>query len=360
MKVIPPLAITTAMVNETYSNVKETVPTAWSGATTYTFTGESVSVASTNNYYNCYEAVQVPNLNHAVTDTAWWRFTGVAYGAYAAGTTYALNDRVSVLSTHNVYQSLVGSNLGNAVTDTTKWALVGKTNLWQLFDYDSNGKCISGPNGSITFTMEPASRIDAIAMTGVIADSFNISVIDNATVTEVYNKTINLNDREAVGWYEFFFAPFTYKRSFALFDLPPVSSSQIIIAITSTTTTDISAESLVIGKQVYIGDVQYGCESDAINYSTITRDFAGDISTITKRRNVTKTASTLQVDKGYVDAIINLRYTTNAYAAIWSGLNDDITDAYFSSMLILGFARRFTINNTYPNNAIINLEIEEL
>jgi hypothetical protein len=359
MRVIPPLAITTAMITEADSNVKETVPTAWNSGTAYTL-GAFASAASSNNAFNVYQNLVEGNTNHAVTDTSWWRWTGVAYGAYNAGTTYALNDRVADLTNHNVYRSLAGGNIGNALSDATKWLLVSRTNLWQLFDYDSNGKMATGANGTFQFTLKPATRVDAIAMTGLVADSFSIEIIDNATVSTVYTNTLNLKARQPASWYEFFFTPFSYKRSFALFDLPPVANGSLIIQLTSTTSNVIQCESLVVGKQVYIGCVQYGAESDAINYSTITRDFAGDIATITKRRNVIKTNQTIFTKKNNVNIIISLRNVLNANAAIWSGLNGEIDNDYFESLLILGFARKFTINDSYVEHALVQLEIEEL
>ena len=57
------------------------------------------------------------------------------YGNYAAGTAYALGDRVIVPATHDVWESLANANTGNTpATSPTWWVRVGPTNRMAMFD----------------------------------------------------------------------------------------------------------------------------------------------------------------------------------------------------------------------------------
>jgi hypothetical protein len=60
-----------------------------------------------------------------------------------------------------------------------------------------------------------------------------------------------------------------------------------------------------------------------------------------------------------VNKILEVRKQLNATPALWYGI-DNASDGYFESVSILGFYRDFQINLSYPENAILSIELEEV
>lgn len=352
MKVIPPLEITDARL--TSSTGVEVAPAAWSGATTYA-SGNTCSVAGAAGLRTCYKSLQNGNLNNAPgSSPAWWQNLGDTYQSYSGAATYALADRVIDPAAHLIYESLTAGNLGNALADVTKWLVIGPTNKWAMFDTLRNTATIAA--SPLVVALTPGQRIDSIAALAMNATSISIDMTNNGT--PVYSKTIDLNTRHVGDWYDYFFNPFSTLPSFVSFDLPPYTPAVVTVTITNSAGL-VECGALVIGSQEDIGQVQYSAESDVLNFSTVSRDFAGGTSAMIQRRNVPRTIQEIIADKNKVDRIRALRDSLGARPAVWSGLNDASSD-YFESLLILGFYKRFSINLAYPDHAIISLELEEI
>lgn len=351
MKVIPPVTITTAMLSS--SSAVETPPAAYAPGTTYAL-GATASVAGAAGLITVYRSLQAANTgNTPATSPTWWANIGTTYQAYSAGATYAIGDYAIDPVAHLTYKSLIASNTGNALTDATKWYLVGPTNAWAMFDTLRNTATVTP--GTLTVTITPGTRIDSLALLGLSATSATVTVTVSG-VTQ-YTKTINLNLRFVANWYDYFFAPFKTQDAVALFDLPPYSNGVITISLTNATG-NVACGACVMGMQVNIGDVEYGAESDVLNFSTVNRTSDG-VATLVPSRNVPKTVSSIWLDKQYVDTVRAVRDSLNGSTAVWAGI-DDSTHEYFESLLILGFYRRFTIDLSYPNQAKIALELEEV
>jgi hypothetical protein len=271
--------------------------------------------------------------------------------------TYALGAVVIDTSTHLKYESLVANNSA-ALSDTASWLELGATNKWAMFDLLRN-TATRAPS-PLTVVLSPGERVDSLALLGMDATSISVSV-DSAVGSpseNYYTYSADLNTREVLDWYDYFFNDFSTQPSLVLFDLPPYSSAAITISLTNTNGT-VECGALVLGSYLYIGDVQQRAESDVINFSTVTRDFDGGVSTMVQRRNVLQTRQELLVSKTRVNAIRNMRDALNATPAVWSGIEDSEHD-YFESLLILGFYKRFSISMALPEHAIISLELEEI
>jgi hypothetical protein len=143
-----------------------------------------------------------------------------------------------------------------------------------------------------------------------------------------------------------------------------VRASPMIVEITPGRRVDsiglagLGAESILV-EVIVAGVVIYShFEDDALNFSTVDRDFAGNAILI-PRRTLPKTSQVCWIDKGGVTAARAVRDLLNAVPAMWVGL-DDPNHNYFSSLLILGIYLRFTINLDYEEIARIALELEEV
>ncbi len=274
--------------------------------------------------------------------------------AYNAATTYALDAVVVVAADHRTYQSLQAGNVGHTpISSPTWWLDIGPTNRWKMFDLLRNTQTEQA--SPLTVVITPGVRCNSLALLGLVGDSVTVTVTSGGVT--VYTHTQDLNTREVLDWYDYFFEPFSTMPSLVLIDLPPYTNAIITVAITRTTG-NVSCGSLVLGSYVYIGGTQYNAESDALNFSTVERNTFGDTLLI-PRRTVPKTYQTVVCKKSRVNKVRDLRDALNAVAAVWSGL-DDITDGYAEALLILGYYRRFSINVAHPDDAIITLELEEI
>ena len=350
MRVIPPLTITAAMLTSS-SATEPWAPSAYAGGTTYAF-GDVVSVAAD---FTIYESLAAGNVGNTPNiSPTWWRVVGPTETAYNAATTYAIGDTVSYV--HRLYESLAATNIGNTpLISPTWWLDVGATNRWRMIDVQRNTATVFASPFVIVLT--PGERVNSASVFGVVGDNVTISMSSVLGGGTVYTYTEDLSTREVFDWYDYFFEPFSTRESVIRFDLPPYTDAIITITITRTSG-NVQCGSVVLGTYVYIGAAQYDAESDVLNFSTVERDDFGN-SILVPRRNVPKTNQTVFLDKARVNKVRALRDDLNATPAVWSAL-DDATDEYAEALLILGVAKKFSINVAYPEHALISLELEEV
>ena len=352
MNVIPPLTINSSRL--TSSTVPETPPAAYAGGTTYALDA-TASVAGAAGLITVYKSLAGSNTGHApASSPTWWAAIGDTYQLYAGGTTYALGDVVLDATNHAVYESLAAGNLGNALTDVTKWLSLGASNRYAMFDLvRDSATSVPSP---LTVVLTPGERINSLALMALVATSVTITGVSGAST--VYSHTADLNTREVLDWYDYYFAPFSNQPSLVLFDLPPYSDLVLTITLTNTGG-NVQCGACVVGTYQYIGSVQYEAESDVLNFSSVTRDFAGNTAVMVQRRSVPRTVQNIMVDKARVNLVRALRTSLAGVPAVYAGVLND-SDGYFEALLIVGFYKRFTINLKHPTHAVVGLELEEI
>lgn len=351
MKVIPPIELTSI----TSSTVPEEVAATYNAGTTYA-QGALVGLAPVyGEPQTVWRSKQNGNTGNALAENAWWTNAGIVYPVYDSGSSCDTGEIVTDLANHDLYESLVNSNTGNPLSDTTKWKYIGKTNRWRLLDYTRNNKT-SVPL-EFTIVLTPGKRIDTIAMAGIVANEYDVSVssVDGGGV--VYTASGSLTYRRTRTWYEYFFGEFRTRPSVALFDVPPYSDNVVTVTLTADSG-NAQLSYLILGNFVDLGETQYNAVSDVLNFSSVERDEDGN-AILTKRRNIPKSRQTVWSNKTDVDRIIEARANLNATPAIWYGI-DDPNDGYFEAVSIMGFYRDFQINVTYPDHAILSIELEEV
>lgn len=276
--------------------------------------------------------------------------------AWSNTTTYALAAKVISTATHRTYKSVQAGNVGHDPTtdDGTWWLDDGPTNRWAMFDLLRNTGTVKASTLSATIT--PGQRIDAIGIVGIVADSVTVTV--NVGGSPVYTRTVNLRVRNTLGWYDYFFRPFEQKTAVAFFDLPPYVNAVITVALTRSSG-NCTCGGVIIGQSVYIGKTIHGAENDALNFSLFERDPFGTLSKLIPRRTVPKGAGQTRLEKIAVNRALKLRIELNAVPALWSGL-DDAASGYFEPLLILGVYKRFTITMDQPDRALVSFELEEI
>lgn len=263
---------------------------------------------------------------------------------------------------HVLYEALTDAESGNDPEDEvqndidnppTKWLEVGRTNQWNMFNLYRNIQSIT--TSPCTFRLAPGVRINSIGLFGISADEVTISQQNGMDDTFTY--TENLNTREVSDFYDYFYEPFTNKPSTVLFNIPPITTGVITVTLTSTSGT-VMLGSCVIGNFTNIGNVIYGAESDALNFSRIDRAFDGT-SLLKVRQSKPKVLAEVVADKNRTNKIRDLRVDLNAVPAVWAGI-DQTDDDYFESLLILGIYKKFTIKLDHPTATKTEIEIEEI
>lgn len=205
------------------------------------------------------------------------------YPLWAAGTDYAVGDRVISPVTHKIYESVSDANLGNDPTNSNNrpvpWVEVGSTNRWRAFDATLGQSTTNADE--ITFTIGLPSRMDALALIDIIAVSARLVIKDTGSST-VYDQTKQLLDTSGIAsWLDFFTYEDSYDPEQIFADLGALSGFSAEITLSNPGGVAELAE-IAAGKSESLGTLLDGTKSGFTDYSKRTVDGFGNIS-ITKR-----------------------------------------------------------------------------
>jgi len=192
------------------------------------------------------------------------------YPEYNPATTYALDERVIVSSTHSVFESVSAGNLGNTpVIPSTFWNYVGSTNAYKSIDQKVSTQTIG--SGTMTFEF-PTLKATAIAFLNVECSTIKVEILDGTTV--IFSEERNGFSRNVTGWYSYLFEDFEY-RNFFLFEhlLNPFATYRITL-----TGTTCKLGIMVRGTMFAIGTTKWGLQDGFIDYSTKEYDRWGELS----------------------------------------------------------------------------------
>lgn len=350
MQMIRAIPVTPSIL--TSSNVVEAAPAAYNGATSYSIGDQAAVLTGTT--AALYESLVNGNMgNSPALSPSAWKPIGSTYATYSGGTSYNLADRVISTTTHKVYESLVAANLGNALTDATKWLEVGPTNKWAMFD-SINGTATSHPT-VINITLAMPSRFDAIALVSMENVATVQVIVTTVADGEIYNETFaTISTVGIVDWYSYFFEDIIQKDALLIPGLPAYYAPTVQIIITGTGTADMAVGTFVIGRTKYLGaTLRDGARVGTRDFSRKDTDDFGNL--ILVERPYAKTAAfRLSMPHGMVDDVHKTLGEYRATPTIYSGSDD------FSSTLIFGFYKDFSIGFEYPLLSYCSIEIEGL
>lgn len=125
------------------------------------------------------------------------------YPDYSTSKVYAKGEMCTVLAD--------GKNYYNTVAGTTNLTPKDNLDVWdsepmnylKMFDYTNSGKTKNPESIEVTFK---AINIDAISFFGLVAKEVEITMIDNDTNTEIYNKNFNLVEEELEDFADYLFS----------------------------------------------------------------------------------------------------------------------------------------------------------
>ena len=275
------------------------------------------------------------------------------HAVWLVGSTYAVGDRVIMISTHRIYESVVAGNIGvNPSTNITNshWINIGATNRWKAFD-----KLISDPvvrASPITYTLTGGTLMDGVALFGLVAATVRMKVTDPVDGV-IYDVTRDIVDNSGVfdGW-SYAFTPTAFETQDIFTDVPLYSVAVLEITVSGSGT--INVGQIVIGRNHQLGDTNSGTSIGIEDFSKKDRDQFGNA--ILVKRAFAQTARfnfTFPTDgtRRVAGILARLRATAAVYHA-----GDDT--AKFATT-VYGFYRDFDIPLT-TTISFATLEVEGL
>jgi hypothetical protein len=277
------------------------------------------------------------------------------YAAWSAATTYAIGERCIVVATHKVYESLQAGNLNHYPPDTIVgatpyWLEVGATNRWKMIDGQVSTQTVNADSIVLSFIV--ATRINSLALLEV--DALSVTVAMRDTGSNVVYSSAKPMDAESwiQDWYAYFFEPIISKTEAVFLDIPNYAGGTVTVTIANAG--DVAkCGMVVVGIQSKLGDTLWTPKISIFDYSQKTTDTFGN--TILLQRSYAKLLTVdLLVYTNQVDAIRRILSECRSTPMVWIG------SELFSSTIIFGFYRSFSIVLSGPMGSSCALDIEGL
>jgi hypothetical protein len=269
------------------------------------------------------------------------------FAVWSAATTYAVGDRVIDTTTHRIYQSVQATNLNHAVSDVAWWLDIGPTNRWAMFD-GAVGTVTTGTS-PIAIVIQPTQSVSSIALMDLVETS-TVQIAVTHSAATIYDKTYSMADKRFLaGWWDYFFMPLANSTTLIVNDLPPVG--QITITINGT-----GCGTLVIGNIIDIGKTLTEPSVSIIDYSRKETDPNFGVTTIVKRSFAKKIDARFWFTSNRVDYVSMQLTAIRATPVVWltgDGSNIESLTAY-------GIFRDWGIDIQYPNYSEASIQIEGL
>lgn len=239
--------------------------------------------------------------------------------------------------------------------DPIHWEPAGASNRFAMFDLYRNTQTIS--SSTIVAVVALSKRIDTIVFAGMEATSVRVEMLVGGDV--VFDSLVNLQIRNTRSWTGYFHGAFESKQSAIIRGVPIYANASLRITVINVTG-DAKCGAVVFNASTYIGDIELGAESDALNYSKIIRSEIDGSVILYPRPSYSATSQSLNSKSSNVDKIREVRRRLNAVPAAWVGLEKTPNNDYFDTFLIVGIYRKFKIGAPKNFDAKIQLELEEI
>ncbi len=271
------------------------------------------------------------------------------YGNYAAGTTYALGDRVIVPATHDVWESLAAANVGNTpATSPTWWTRVGPANRMAMVDGSISTQTTR--SGGIDVTVAPGETIDTLVLLNVDTASVRVRMTDPVDGV-VYDQTTDMVAPPSESeYYNWFFEPIE-RKDFLIATLPPYGSADVRVELIDSATAACGVMALGLSRKIGEGTLT-GARVGFTDYSGKTRDTWGQLQLIERDYSDKASISTI-IMRDMVDPVSKLLKRRRASPTVL------IASDTYSSLVLYGLIS-FDVTIAYTTHSMCNLEIEGL
>lgn len=253
---------------------------------------------------------------------------------WAAGTTYALGDRVIKAATHRVYESVIADNLDHDPQSELEaaWLDAGPTNRWAMFDSAGGPRTID--DAQISVELVPTAPVMSLGMLDVSAAQVRVQVIaGGATVFD----QIDAAPASNLTW----------------LDLPAVAGQRIVVTTTPPAGGDASIGKLVIGDAFDVGETQDGPTASIIDFSRRETDDFG-VTSVVERAWARRIAVGSRLSSDDVDAVQRYLASIRAVPVMWIG------EPGFEALTVFGYFKEFSVDLQIGTTSNCSLTIEGL
>lgn len=224
---------------------------------------------------------------------------------WSAGGTYVVNSVVQVNGTINKkYRAIKDGGQARSPeldTDGEYWYYYEHTNYSKAFDELSSSKCTNADSIYYKFQI---SDIDLLFFDGLLAETIRIKITNNADLSVVQDKTIQVSERDVQDWFDWTYAQATQQLShFELLTISYNSTLEIWI--------DYTGAVAEVGHIAYGRSRSYGLTlakplpvASRRGIIAKSRDTFGNINTRRKAR-YKRMKITCLIDSSFVDNVEN-------------------------------------------------------
>ena len=192
------------------------------------------------------------------------------------------------------------------------------------------------------------ARIDTDAESATV--TLTVDGVTNYTSTQSFNLGGNAIDN----WFSWFFEPIGRKSTLLFLDVPVYANGVVTVTIARDNPADIVAcGSLLLGRQLSLGDTEHGVDIGIIDYSRKEADQFGVISVV-ERAFAKRMTARVVMQTDAVDDIHRNLAALRATPVLWIGSET------FESLTVYGFYKEFSIDLAYPTVSYCSLTIEGL
>ncbi len=273
------------------------------------------------------------------------------YPAWSSATAYAVGARVILTATHRRYEALAASANVSPSTDPTKWLDLGPTNRWAMFD--ARVGTATSRTGSLQVGLAPGT-IDALALIDTEAESATVTLTAGGVQVYSRSQTFNVGGVAIDNWFSWFFEPLGQKTSMLFLDVPVYAAGQLSVTLTRDNPADsVSCGTLLVGRQLSLGDTEHGADIGIIDYSRKETDQFG-VTSVVERAFAKRMTAKVVLATDAIDDIHRSLAALRATPVLWIGSES------FESLTVYGFYKEFSIDIAYPTVSYCSLTIEGL
>lgn len=272
------------------------------------------------------------------------------YPAYAAGTTYAEDQRVLYL--HNIYQSLQAANTGKTPdAEPLWWVLVGPDNRWRVFDRSHTTQ--TKANLSMWYEITAGQVVSSLALLNMSGITSAHVVMTDPSFGVAYDKTFEFpRIQSQASWHSWFFGKRTIRSDYRVLDLPSYPNATVRIELNGPS--DIALGVILLGEQFSFGEgVLRGMRLGLRSYARKETDQWGEV-TLQKRSSSKIRSANIIIRNNQLDEVEKFLTDLDAVPVLW------IVSDRFDAPNVYGWYSSFEILLKYANHSECTIDIEGL
>ncbi len=279
--------------------------------------------------------------------------TETDYAEWNVATPYAIDAYVIRGSLHKVYRALQATTgaapESNLTGSTPIWQLVGATNRWKPMDARVGTQAVMA--NTLTYVLQPG-RVDSLSLLNIDASAASIVMKDAPGGSVIYSDTPDLTEPCAPDWDSYFFSEVTRKTDYVITDMPRYANCELTVTLTASG--DVALGVLVVGMVTILGDTETSPSIGIKDYSRKETDTFG-FETIVQRAYSKRMDLRTALAHEEVDPVARTLARFRATPVVWIG-----ADNIFTSLIVYGFYRDFSVDIAYQSISYCTLSIEGL